>query len=143
MSPEEEIDRLNRVRQTLFEELVKTRAEATRAQTELEAASKARDQAEAELGRLKQEMTSGISTTLPPNVNAPAASRPTSASLDNPRPKKATPGMAAKLPAKNAPSSRHRSIAAPARASTTGTIASSSSVSAERLPSVLRLQDLR
>ena len=50
-SPEEEIDRLNRVRQTLFEELVKTRAEAARAKAELEAASKARDQAEAELAR--------------------------------------------------------------------------------------------
>jgi hypothetical protein len=83
--------RLNRVRQTLFEELVKTRAEAATARTELEAVSKARDQAEAELGRLKQEMTSGISTTLPPNVNALAASRPTVTSLDNPQPKKATP----------------------------------------------------
>lgn len=143
MSPEEEINRLNRVRQTLFEELVKTRAEAATARTELEAVSKARDQAEAELGRLKQEMTSRISTPLPPNANAPAASRPTNASLDNPRPKKATPRMAAKLPAKNASSSRHRSIAAPVRASTTGSVASSSSASAERLPSAFRLQDPR
>jgi hypothetical protein len=143
MSPEEEINRLNRVRQTLFEELVKTRAEAATARTELEAVSKARDQAEAELGRLKQEMTSRISTPLPPNANAPAASRPASAPQVNPRPKKALPGMAAKLPAKNASSLSHRSIAAPVRPSTTGSVASSSSVPAERLPSALRLQDLR
>lgn len=53
-SPEDEIARLNRVRASLFEELVKTRAEAASARAELEAAIKARDAAEAELARLKE-----------------------------------------------------------------------------------------
>jgi hypothetical protein len=54
-SPEDEIARLNRVRTNLFEELVKTRAEATTARAERDEALKARDAAEAELTRLKQE----------------------------------------------------------------------------------------
>src|SRR5829696_8496494 len=56
--PEDEIARLNRVRTNLFEELVKTRAEATTARAERDEALKARDAAEAELTRLKQEAAS-------------------------------------------------------------------------------------
>ena len=52
-SPEDEIARLNRVRGNLFEELVKTRAEAAIARSELDAARKARDAAEAEVKRLR------------------------------------------------------------------------------------------
>jgi TolA-binding protein len=57
-SPEEEIARLDRVRQKLFEELVQTRREAASARAELEEMRKARDQAEAELTRLRQESAS-------------------------------------------------------------------------------------
>jgi pyruvate/2-oxoglutarate dehydrogenase complex dihydrolipoamide acyltransferase (E2) component len=57
-SPEDEIARLNRVRANLFEELVKSRAEAASARAELEAANKAREAAEAELARPKQEAAS-------------------------------------------------------------------------------------
>ena len=51
-SPEEEIARLDRVRQNLFEELVQTRREVASVRAELEAMTRARDQAEAELARL-------------------------------------------------------------------------------------------
>ena len=60
-SPEDEVARLNRVRANLFEELVKTRAEVATARSELEAAVKARDAAEAEVTRLRQEAASGLS----------------------------------------------------------------------------------
>jgi hypothetical protein len=69
-SPEDEIARLNRVRQNLFEELVKTRAEAASARAELEAAIKTRDQAEAELARLKQEAASAKSAAEAPDLQA-------------------------------------------------------------------------
>ena len=65
-SPENEIARLNRVRANLFEELVKTRAEAAAARAELDAAIKAREHAEAELARLKQEAASAKPTSPPP-----------------------------------------------------------------------------
>src|SRR3712207_7795772 len=57
-SPEDEVARLNRVRANLFEELVKTRAEAATARAERDEALKARDTAEAELNRLKQQAAS-------------------------------------------------------------------------------------
>lgn len=66
-SPEDEIARLNRVRESLFEELVKARKEAAAARAELEAVIKARDQAEAEFTRLKQETGGAKPTTLPPD----------------------------------------------------------------------------
>ena len=65
-SPESEIARLNRVRANLFEELVKTRAEAAAARAELDAAIKVREHAEAELARLKQEAASAKPTSPPP-----------------------------------------------------------------------------
>ncbi len=67
-SPEDEIARLNRVRTNLFEELVKTRAEAATARAERDEALKARDAAEAELARLKQE-----AATAKPASPAPSA----------------------------------------------------------------------
>jgi hypothetical protein len=57
-SPEEEIARLDRVRQNLFEELVQTRREVASVRAELEAMTRARDQAETELARLKQQAAS-------------------------------------------------------------------------------------
>src|SRR3712207_8905868 len=67
-SPEDEIARLNRVRANLFEELVKTRAEAASARAELEAAIQARDAAEAELVRLKQQAASAKPTNPLPSA---------------------------------------------------------------------------
>jgi hypothetical protein len=72
-SPEDEIARLNRVRANLFEELVKTRAEAATARSELEAAVKARDAAEAEVTRLRQEAASARSANPAPGVQATVA----------------------------------------------------------------------
>jgi hypothetical protein len=71
-SPEDEIARLNRVRQSLFEDLVKARADAAATRAELEAMSKARDQAEAELARMKLEAASAKSPD-PQNVPATAS----------------------------------------------------------------------
>jgi len=71
-SPEEEIARLNRVRANLFEELVKTRAEAATAASERDAALKARDAAEAELARLKQEAASAKPTSPVPSTETKA-----------------------------------------------------------------------
>jgi hypothetical protein len=60
-SPEDEIARLNRVRQSLFEDLVKARAETAAVRAEMEAAIKARVHAESELARMKQEAASASS----------------------------------------------------------------------------------
>jgi hypothetical protein len=65
-SPEDEIARLNRVRANLFEELIKTRSEAATARAERDEAIKARDAAEAELARLKQEAASVQPPSPPP-----------------------------------------------------------------------------
>ena len=73
-SPEDEIARLNRVRANLFEELVKTRAEAASARAELESAIKAREAAEAELARLKQEAASAKPAT--PEMSAETKGQP-------------------------------------------------------------------
>ena len=73
LSPEDEIARLNRVRQNLFEELVKTRAEAAAARAELETTTRARDQAEAELTRLRQEAASAKPVDLPSTAAIPAS----------------------------------------------------------------------
>jgi hypothetical protein len=71
-SPEDEIARLNRVRANLFEEVVKTRAEAASARAELEAAIRARDAAEAELARLKQQAASAKLAAPLPSTEAKA-----------------------------------------------------------------------
>jgi hypothetical protein len=92
-SPEDEIARLNRVRANLFEELVKSRAEAASARAERDAALKARDAAEAELTRLKQEAAStkpanpvsSAETEAPPQQRA-AITASRSARRENMRP---------------------------------------------------------
>jgi hypothetical protein len=103
-SPEDEVARLNRVRENLFEELVKTRKEAASIRAELEITIKARDQAEAELARLKQEITAEKPATQPsdrqasiqshkqpaPDISAPLRSR-TTANPSQPGIKKAHP----------------------------------------------------
>jgi hypothetical protein len=71
-SPEDEIARLNRVRANLFEELVKTRAEAAAARAELDAAVRGREAAEAELARLKQEAASAKAVDPAPRPEAKA-----------------------------------------------------------------------
>jgi hypothetical protein len=71
-SPEDEIARLNRVRANLFEELVKTRAEAAAARAELDAAVRGREAAEAELARLKQEAASAKPINPAPRPEAKA-----------------------------------------------------------------------
>jgi dsDNA-specific endonuclease/ATPase MutS2 len=73
-SPEDEIARLNRVRTNLFEELVKTRAEAATARAERDEALKVRDAAEAELTRLKQEAANAKPAS--PVLRAEAKARP-------------------------------------------------------------------
>jgi hypothetical protein len=153
-SPEDEIARLNRVRANLFEELVKTRAEAATARSELEAAVKARDAAEAEVTRLRQEGASAKSANPAPGVQANVA------------PQQRTTNTA--LPA------LHRQGVSSARPTATGSVLSTVTVGAQRrvartnpaprvivrqsgpaapqaasvartqeLPSVLRLQDPR
>jgi hypothetical protein len=75
-SPEEEIARLDRVRQKLFEELVQTRREAASARAELEEMRKARDQAEAELARSRQEAASPKHEAQTTNVPASSGQAP-------------------------------------------------------------------
>jgi len=163
-SPEDEIARLNRVRANLFEELIKTRAEAAAARAELDAAVKARDQAEAELARLKQEAASGQAprpapasqTTAEPQKRAQDASsiKPqgrsmakTGRSTDRQNVSGSQPVTAASVPRVATAPSRADSI----RASVPGRIASrkvkptppkpvNSAARAQELPSVLRQQ---
>jgi hypothetical protein len=100
-SPDDEIARLNQVRERLFEELVKTRKDAASVGAELETAINARDRAEAELTRLKLETTaakpadqpSAIQANIQPQKQAPAVtsaplSRRTAASATQPDVKK-------------------------------------------------------
>lgn len=151
-SPEDEVARLNRVRADLFEELVKTRAEVATARSELEAAVRARDAAEAEVTRLKQEAAS-----VKPANPGPSADT------------KAQPQHRATTTA--APGARRRSVR-PAAPTATGSVVRPVTASAQRrvartnppqrvtarqsevasrqatpgareLPSVLRLQDPR
>lgn len=75
-SPEDEIARLNRVRQNLFEELVQARREAASARAELEAAVKARQETEAELTRLNQRAASRQPAAQPANPRAGVARQP-------------------------------------------------------------------
>src|SRR4051812_24798537 len=69
-SPEDEIARLDRIRANLFEELVKTRAEAATVRSERDAALKERDAAEAELARLKQESAAAKPVNPAPSVQS-------------------------------------------------------------------------
>jgi hypothetical protein len=143
-SPEDEIARLNRVRGNLFEELVRTRAEAATARSELDAARKARDAAEAEVMRLKQEAAS--------------------ANPANPVPSAATKAQPQQHPATTASPAARRESVRPAAPAATGSVRRTATAAAQRrvvptnqasrqsaapvarvqeLPSVLRLQDPR
>jgi len=82
-SPEDEVARLNRVRANLFEDLVKTRAEAATARAERDEALKACDAAEAELTRLKEAANAKPASPVPsaetktqPQHRAAAAASP-------------------------------------------------------------------
>jgi len=152
-SPEEEVARLNRVRANLFEELVKTRAEAATARSERDEALKARDAAEAELTRLKQEAASAKPASPVPNAETKAQPQRRAAAAGSPaarrqsvRPvapaatgsvmKTATAGAQqrvvrtslARRAVARQPDQALRPLAAPV-------------VRAQELPSVLRLQD--
>jgi chromosome segregation ATPase len=144
VSPEDEIARLNRVRQNLFEELVKTRAEAAAARTELEAMTRARDQAEAELARLRQEAASAKPVDLP-STAAISASPPAGESSQKVRPRASASSSESPngvlVQTRKRTSSVHR---APRRASANRPVNSSPgrpNAQAQSLPSVLRLQD--
>jgi hypothetical protein len=152
-APEDEIARLDRVRANLFEELIKTRADAASARAELEAALKARDAAEAELARLKQEAVSA----------KPAASNPSAEPKTEPQQRTTTgalPAVRHQSTRRTAPGTTgsvqgtvtastqqrvvRRSVAPRAVARQTNQAPRQSAAPvarAQELPSVLRLQD--
>jgi hypothetical protein len=143
-SPEDEIARLNRVRGNLFEELVKTRAEAAIARSELDAARKARDAAEAEVIRLKQEAASAkpanpvpsAATSAQPQQNATTTASP-AAPRESVRPV---------APAATGSAQRTAKSAAQQRIVRTNQASRQSAAPVARvreLPSVLRLLDPR
>ena len=151
-SPEDEIARLDRIRANLFEELVRTRAEAASARAELEATIKARDAAEAELARLKQEAASTKPANPAPSAATQSQQPATTAASPVARRQSRRPAAPA------ATGSVLRTTTARAqqqvvRASPTPHLAIRQSQSAPRqpmpaaraqeLPSVLRLQDPR
>jgi hypothetical protein len=165
-SPEDEIARLNRVRANLFEELVKTRAEAAAARAELDAAIKAREHAEAELARLKQE---AASTKLPsppqvrqtsvgpqqqvPNIIATKPQSRSASSASRPRGRRnvpPAPTVTASVPRAAVSGSQPRAIRASTTRRTTTRRAepslsgpATSSTRPQELPRVLRLQSLQ
>lgn len=153
-SPEDEIARLNRVRANLFEELVKTRAEAATAGAERDEALKARDAAEAELARLKQEATNakpaspapGAETKAPPQKRAAVAASP-AARRQNVRPAApAATGSVLRTTTARAQQQVVRASPTPRRAAGQSEPAPRQGAPAARtqeLPSVLRLQDPR
>lgn len=141
-APEDEIARLNRVRANLFEELIKTRADAASARAELEAALKARDAAEAELARLKQEAVSA----------KPAASNPSAEPKAEPQQRTATVASSAirrqstRRTAPGTTGSVQRTVTASTqqrvvRRSVAPRPSAAPIARAQELPSVLRLQD--
>jgi hypothetical protein len=153
-APEDEIARLNRVRANLFEELVKTRAEAATARVERDEALKARDAAEAELTRLKQEAASAkpanpvpsAETKAPPQQRAATTASPTTR-RQNMRP--AAPAATGQVVRTATPDAQQRVVRA--NPNQRPTIRQSEPVPhqatpvarAQELPSVLRLQDPR
>jgi hypothetical protein len=165
-SPENEIARLNRVRANLFEELVKTRAEAAAARAELDAAIKAREHAEAELARLKQEAASAKQPSPAParqtsvgpqqqvpNIIATKTQSRSVSSASRPRGRRnvpPTPTVTASVPRAAVSGSQPRAMrASTTRRTTTGRAKPSlsgpatSTTQPQELPSVLRLQSLQ
>ncbi len=153
-SPEDEIARLNRVRANLFEELVKTRAEAATARVERGEALKARDTAEAELTRLKQEAANAnpakpvpsAETKAQPKQRAAAAASP-AARRQSVRPAApAATGSVLRTPTARAQQQVVRASPTPRSAIRQSGPALRQGVPVARtqeLPSVLRLQDPR
>jgi hypothetical protein len=144
LSPEDEITRLNRVRQNLFEELVKTRAEAAAARAELEAMTRARDHAEAELARLRQQAASAKPVDLPSTAAIPA-SPPAG---ESPRKRRPRPSVSSSGTS-NGAIVESRKVASPVRRAARPPAANRPAhaspgrpnAQAQGLPSVLRLQD--
>ena len=153
-SPEDEIARLNRVRANLFEELVKTRAEAATARSELEAAVKARDAAEAEVTRLRQEAASANPANPAPGVQASVAPQKRTTNTASPALRRqrvrSAPPTATGSVLRTATAGAQRRVArtnpAPrliVRRSEPAAPQAASAARAQELPSVLRLQDPR
>ena len=153
-SPEDEIARLNRVRANLFEELVKTRAEVATTRSELEAAIKARDAAEAEVTRLRQEAASAKTANPAPGVQANVA--PQKHTTNTASPALRRQGVRSAPPAATgsvlrtatAGAERRAARANPAprvivRQSEPASPQAASVARTQELPSVLRLQDPR
>jgi hypothetical protein len=144
LSPEEEITRLNRVRQNLFEELVKTRAEAAAARAELEAVTRARDAAEAELTRLREEAAAVKPVDLPSTAAIPAGP-PAGESPQKHRPRSSASGSGASSGAPVQSRKVTGAVRRAARPASAGRPANASpgrpNAQAQSLPSVLRLQD--
>jgi hypothetical protein len=152
-APEDEIARLDRVRANLFEELIKTRADAASARAELEAALKARDAAEAELARLKQEAVSAkpAASSLSAEPKAePQQGTTTAASpaIRRQSTRRTAPGTTGSVQRTVTASTQHRvvrpSVAprAVTRRTNQGPRQTAAPVArAQELPSVLRLQD--
>jgi hypothetical protein len=151
-SPEDEIARLNRVRTNLFEELVKTRAEAATARAERDEALKARDAAEAELTRLKEEAANAKPASPAPSAETKAQPQHRAAAAVSPAARRqslrpAAPAATGSVLRTSTARAQHRDV----RASSTPRPAIRSSEPAPRqgapgartqeLPSVLRLQD--
>jgi hypothetical protein len=153
-SPDDEIARLNRVRANLFEELVKTRAEAATARSELEAAVKAREAAEAEVTRLRQEAASAKSADPAPGVQASVAPQTRTPNTASPAlhrqgvrsaPPTAT-GSVLSTATAGAPRRAAQTNPAPraiVRQSGPASPQAASVARTQELPSVLRLQDPR
>ncbi len=153
-SPEDEIARLNRVRANLFEELVKTRAEAASTRAELDAALKARDAAEAEVMRLKQEAASAkpanplpsAETKAQPHQRATAAASP---AARRPSVRSAAPAATGSVVRTATAGAQQRVVrASPTSRSTVrepepAPRQATPSTRSQELPSVLRLQDPR
>jgi hypothetical protein len=114
--------------------------------------SKARDQAEAELARLRQELASIKPATQPRQPDEGAAvtqNRPAGASTDASRKPAPVSATTASLPSKAVPKPPSR-VAAPipqrpvARpAAAIGTRAAASNAVTQQVPNAIRLQDLR
>jgi hypothetical protein len=151
-APEDEIARLDRVRANLFEELIKTRADAASARAELEAALKARDAAEAELARLKQEAVSAkpaaSSLSAEPKAEAQGTTTAASPAIRRQSTRRTAPGTTGSVQRTVTASTQHRvvrpSVAprAVTRRTNQGPRQTAAPVArAQELPSVLRLQD--
>ncbi len=151
-SPEDEIARLNRVRTNLFEELVKTRAEAATARAERDEALKARDAAEAELARLKQEAATAKPAGPAPSAETKAQPQHRAAADASPvarRPslRPAAPAATGSVPRTSTARAQQQVVRAsptprPAMRSSEPTRRQGAPVArTQELPSVLRLQD--